>query len=326
MDESVPPLEQACKSLLLDAGGPIQGHQEESSYGCELPVIDLSSADCSDDIAEASRQWGFFQVVNHGVPPGVLETMLAEQRRVFRQPFAKKASGNVFVTSSDRCYRWGNPTAITLRQMPWYEAFHIPVADISSGMREYKNFRLACEEFATKAGHLAQIIAKVLVEKLGVETNKFFEDNFSPCTSYLRISRYPPCPIPNDVFAFLPHTDSDFLTILYQDQVGGLQLFRDGHWFTIIPNPMALIINIGDLFQAWSNGVYKSVEHRVLANEVERLSAAYFYCPFHHTTIRCCSHPQVYRDFTFKDYIDQIRADVHRHGNKVGLSRFLRTP
>lgn len=47
----------------------------------------------------------------------------------------------------------------------------------------------------------------------------------------------------------MPHTDSDFLTILHQDQVGGLQLVKDGKWISVKPNPEALIINIGDLFQ-----------------------------------------------------------------------------
>lgn len=47
----------------------------------------------------------------------------------------------------------------------------------------------------------------------------------------------------------MPHTDSDFLTILHQDQVGGLQLVKDGKWISVKPNPKALIINIGDLFQ-----------------------------------------------------------------------------
>jgi gibberellin 2-oxidase len=47
----------------------------------------------------------------------------------------------------------------------------------------------------------------------------------------------------------MPHTDTSFLTILYQDQVGGLQLMKDGKWFLVKPNPQALVINFGDLFQ-----------------------------------------------------------------------------
>lgn len=54
----------------------------------------------------------------------------------------------------------------------------------------------------------------------------------------------------------IPHTDSDFLTILYQDQVGGLQLVKDRKWIAVKPNPNALIINIGDLFQVTNNNSF----------------------------------------------------------------------
>lgn len=106
------------------------------------------------------------------------------------------------------------------------------------------------EEFATKVASLAQKLAEILAEKLG-HNNKsnFFQENCLHSTCYLRLNRYPPCPIPVEMFGLMPHTDSDFLTILHQDQVGGLQLVKDGKWIAVKPNPEALIINIGDLFQ-----------------------------------------------------------------------------
>nr|GFA42950.1 gibberellin 2-beta-dioxygenase 8-like [Tanacetum cinerariifolium] len=68
---------------------------------------------------------------------------------------------------------------------------------------------------------------------------------------------------------------SDFLTILHQDHIGGLQLLKNGKWIAVNPKQETLIVIIGDLFQAWSNGTYKSVEHRVVANKLfERLRMA----------------------------------------------------
>ena len=104
------------------------------------------------------------------------------------------------------------------------------------------------EQFAIKVASLAQKLAEILAEKLGHKSN-FFQENCLPSTCYLRLNRYPPCPIPLEIFGLMPHTDSDFLTILHQDQVGGLQLVKDGKWIAVKPNPEALIINIGDLFQ-----------------------------------------------------------------------------
>lgn len=76
--------------------------------------------------------------------------------------------------------------------------------------------------------------------------------------------------------------------------------------------------------QAWSNDEYKSVEHKVVANDkMERYSIAFFLCPSYSTTIDSCKEPSVYRKFTFGEYRHQIQEDVKKIGNKIGLSRFL---
>ena len=104
------------------------------------------------------------------------------------------------------------------------------------------------EQFATTVSDLAQKLAAILAEKVGYKSS-FFKENCLPGTCFLRMNRYPPCPMPSEVFGLMPHTDSDFLTILHQDEIGGLQLVKDGKWISVKPYPEALIINIGDLFQ-----------------------------------------------------------------------------
>lgn len=106
------------------------------------------------------------------------------------------------------------------------------------------------EQFATTVSDLAQKLAEILAEKMGHKST-FFKEYCLPSTCYLRLNRYPPCPISPEAFGLMPHTDSDFLTILYQDQVGGLQLVKDGKRIAVKPNQEALIINIGDLFQVF---------------------------------------------------------------------------
>lgn len=114
---------------------------------------------------------------------------------------------------------------------------------------EYIYFcRSTIEQFAIISSNLAQTLAHILAEKMGHEST-YFKENCLPNTCYLRLNRYPPCPIASEIHGLMPHTDSDFLTILYQDQVGGLQLVKDKKWIAVKPNPTALIINIGDLFQ-----------------------------------------------------------------------------
>ncbi|OMO64910.1 Oxoglutarate/iron-dependent dioxygenase [Corchorus olitorius] len=264
---------------------------------CELlPLIDLSplflddidelqKEGCKEEIARAAHEWGFFQVVNHGISRDILENMREEQVKVFKQPFETK-----LLNFSAGSYRWGTPNSATsIRQLSWSEAFHIPSSALSPSSS-------SLQQFATEVASLAQELAEILAEKImGHKSSTYFQENCLPSTCYLRLNRYPPCPIASQIFGLMPHTDSDFLTILHQDQVGGLQLEKDGKWVAVKPNPEALIINIGDLFQAWSNGYYKSVQHCVVTNPTkERFSAAYFLCPSCETVIESCSKPSIY--------------------------------
>lgn len=106
------------------------------------------------------------------------------------------------------------------------------------------------EEYAGEMQKLAKMLATVLVKNMGEE--KELNNSCDESTCFLRLNRYPVCPYAPEVFGLVPHTDSDFLTILHQDEVGGLQLMKDSKWVAVKPNQDALIVNIGDLFQVIS--------------------------------------------------------------------------
>ncbi|CAH2056719.1 unnamed protein product [Thlaspi arvense] len=324
MDSSEPPFQETYKTFLESCTS--YENDDVIVEECELPVVDLrrlsggeeEREECEREIAMASREWGFFQVVSHGISSEVLEKMRADQARVFRRPFREK-SDDWKMKLAAGSYRWGTPSATSLRQLSWSEAFHVPLSNMSG----YSSLSSAMEEFARKVSKLAQKLAEILAEKMG-HRSTFFRENCLPSTCYLRMNRYPPCPIPADLFGLIAHTDSDFLTILHQDDIGGLQLVKDGKWIAVKPNKEALIINIGDLFQAWSNGVYRSVEHRVVVNKTaERFSTAYFFCPSYETVIESCIEPSVYKRFSFGQFRQQVQEDVRKFGYKIGLSRFV---
>ncbi|KAD4982254.1 hypothetical protein R6Q59_001812 [Mikania micrantha] len=333
MEESDPPFLKFYKNLFDDDHSAYKKRDNGDSYDVEeweLPMIDLGrldrggweGEDCKREIAEASRKWGFFQVINHGVSCDILEKMRCEQIKVFKKTYNEKMSNHRDLNIPAGSYRWGTPSATCLRQLAWSEAFHVPLTDICS-MGGATSLSTTMEQFATAVSNLAETLAEILAEELGHKSS-FFKDNCLPSTCYLRLNRYPPCPITPQVFGLMPHTDSDFLTILHQDQIGGLQLVKDGKWIAVKPNREALIINIGDLFQAWSNDVYKSVEHRVVANrQTERFSTAFFFCPSYDTMIQSCVENSIYRRFSFKEFRQQVQDDVKKLGYKIGLPRFL---
>lgn len=103
---------------------------------CQLPLIDLNGLDignemervaCATAICRASSEWGFFQVVNHGISPELLRNMRREQVKLFQTPFHKKATCGLLNNS----YRWGSEKATCPKQFSWSEAFHIPLTKIS---------------------------------------------------------------------------------------------------------------------------------------------------------------------------------------------------
>ncbi|WVY96179.1 hypothetical protein V8G54_028330 [Vigna mungo] len=334
--DSNPPLEEAYEMLLSKT----RTSNEQSGFDddqllvvemTELPVISVSHLaesdegrreECKSEIAKASQEWGFFQIVNHGISNDVFSGLRVEQEKIFKQPFEKKSRENKFFNFSADRYRWGAPTATCIRQLSWSEAFHIPLTDIL-GSNESNTFSSTIEDFATQVSILAKTFADILAEKMGQKCS-FFQENCLPSSCYIRLNRYPPCPLPSEVHGLMPHTDTAFITILNQDHVGGLQILKDGKWIAVKPNPDALVIIIGDLFQAWSNGVYKSLEHRVVTNpKLERFSMAYFFCPSDDTVIESCTENSEYRNFSFGEYRQEVRDDVQKLGYKIGLPKFL---
>ncbi|RWR90477.1 gibberellin 2-beta-dioxygenase 8 [Cinnamomum micranthum f. kanehirae] len=329
--KSYPPLIDQCKSRLDPC------HIPWSSYGgeghiiaeCQLPLIDLRALighgseserhACEAAIVKASSDWGFFQVLNHGISQELLEEMRREQKKLFELPQEKKVGCRLLNNS----YRWGTPTATSLKEFSWSEAFHIPLTNISEDgcfSEEFNSIRKVMEKVAIAMSDLARLLAGVLTETLGHKNGLFLDEG----SCFLRLNRYPQCPFSQEIHGLVPHTDSDFLTILDQDQVGGLHLMKDSKWVSVKPNPKALVVNIGDLFQAWSNDVYKSVEHKVMANsKVQRYSMAYFLCPSCESMIGSCKEPSLYKKFTFGEYRQQVQQDVKKTGRKVGLPRFL---
>ncbi|KAK9115640.1 hypothetical protein Sjap_014587 [Stephania japonica] len=323
-----PPLLDRFNSLLLNSR--CGEHQNKLMEECELPVIDLDGLksldvkerqQCVAAIAAAASEWGFFQVLNHGISSELLSAMRREQVRLFEMPFQRKANCGLL----DNSYRWGNLAAKSTAQFSWSEAFHIPLNKISdeASYGEFSSLREATKKVAVSMSKLARLLAGVLAENLG-HPKGVFDGICNESTCFLRLNHYPRCPVTAEAFGLVPHTDSDFLTVLYQDQVGGLQLMKDTKWVAVKPSPSTLIVNIGDLFQAWSNNAYKSVEHKVMANKkVDRYSAAYFLCPSYDSLIGSCNEPSLYKKFTFGEYRHQIHEDVKKTGHKIGLRRFL---
>ncbi|KAF7822864.1 gibberellin 2-beta-dioxygenase 8-like [Senna tora] len=302
-----PPFLETYKTLLSVHHGDTRNDDDEISMveeRCDIPLIDVGRLDdeeCKKQIIEAAKTWGFFQIVNHGIPQNILHSLMFEEMiDLFHRPFAVKSQEkfNNFLSASG--YKWGNPSATSPNKLSWSESFLLFLSDMDKIHNNSNNLRSRVEYFGRRAAWLGERLSEILGEEVRMKSS-YFRENCLENTGIFRLNRYPPCPAPlcSRLFGIIPHTDSSFLTFVYQDQVGGLQLLKDSHWLPLKPNPQALVVNIGDLFQAASNGVYKSVKHRVVCAEKEE------------------------RKFTFREYKEQTHKDVKETGDKVGLPRFL---
>ncbi len=154
----------------------------------------------------------------------------------------------------------------------------------------------------------------------------FFDAFFDPPGSTLRLVHYPPTPLlrPDDFMGIYPHTDYGFITILAQDDVGGLEIHRlDGAWVEAPHLPGAFVVNIGDVFARWTNDVFNSSPHRVInkSTDRDRYSVAMFLDPNHGQTIGCLdsfvgdgSAPK-YPPITYAAYY-QARMDINHPGRR----------
>ncbi|PKI39990.1 gibberellin 20-oxidase-like protein isoform X2 [Punica granatum] len=255
----------------------------------ELPVLDMSlplEADQSllAPVADACRKWGFFLITNHGVSEELYSKVKNLCKQLFSLPPDTKLKLGPF--SSVKSY---TPHFIA---SPFFESLRVSGPDFFSSAQssadvlfdqQKQEFCNVLEEYGSKMADLSKKIVQIMLKILGEGSeNKYYESDFKNCHGYLRVNNYsPPETVENqEVEGLGQHTDMSCITIVYQDEIGGLQVrSQSGKWFDISPREEILVVNIGDLLQAWSNDRLRSSEHRVMLKAPRnRLSLAFFWC------------------------------------------------
>ncbi|XP_038705454.1 protein DMR6-LIKE OXYGENASE 2-like [Tripterygium wilfordii] len=319
-----------------------------------IPVIDLSVLNSAGDhdqahqldglvseIGDACKNWGFFQVINHGVSIDSRRKIEEVARKFFDQPLEVKrkvrrdevsvvgyyeAENTKNVRDWKEVFDFGlqNPTFVPASADPddnevtqWFN--HWP--DSPPELRE------VCEEYAKEAQKLACKLLELIALSLGLPADRF-NGFFKHQTTFIRLNHYPPCPAPDLALGVGRHKDATSLTILTQDNVGGLEVRpkTDGEWVRVKPTPDAYIINVGDIIQVWSNERYESVEHRVVVNsEKERFSIPFFFGPAHYTVVKPLEeltskeNPAKYKEYNWGKFMLNRKASNFKKLNVDNL-------
>jgi len=267
-----------------------------------VPVIDIGSLRRGRGeraslaiaaIAEACASWGFFQVVGHGVDRPLINALRREAAAFFARPQREKES---LLRSRENPWGYYN-NELTKNQRDRKEVFDFtgdgadPVYGAGNRWPETPaSFRQALSAYRDACERLSLELLEAMCAGLGLAPD-FLTPAFHPAhTGFVRLNYYPvadPLAGRDDVvhldaaaLGVHHHTDAGALTVLLQDDVGGLQVFNDGYWYDVPPLDGAFVINTGDMMQVWSNDRYRAAIHRVLAmRERDRFSFPFFYNP-----------------------------------------------
>jgi isopenicillin N synthase-like dioxygenase len=257
------------------------------------------------EIGRAARGLGFFSVADHGIPQSLIDAVFAESAAFFALPAAEKERLSVTQSTSYRGYvRFGEEKLDPALAGDVKECFNAGPdlaaddPDILAGKPfhavnqwpDLATFRPTLLAFHRAALDLVVLLHRAIASDLGIDEH-FFDQYLSHAVGVLRLLHYPPHPgtFDGSVYGAGAHTDYGNLTLLAQDEIGGLEVRkRDGSWVLVPPAAGTFVCNIGDCLMRWTNDIYVSNAHRVVNQSGrERYSVAYFGDPNSDAYVAC---------------------------------------
>lgn len=306
--------------------------------GQDIPIIDVGGLDAGDDtiavIAEQVRAAclgsGFFYLSGHGIDGDLLDGVFAANRAFHGRPLEEKLQIKLnrwhrgyqaFATSTLVSSARFAPATAANQLESFFLRHEVSPDDPGYQVGELMGpnqwpddteFRDIVSRYDAATRELGLRLLPVFSLAVG-EHGDFFQQFFHAPSTALRLIHYPPTPERrgDGVFGIHPHTDYGFITILAQDETGGLEIQTiDGTWMPAPPIPGALIVNIGDILARWTNEAFNSTPHRVINPSTRhgRYSVGMFFDPDVDADIRCLDQftgqgrPAKYPPIRYGDY------------------------
>jgi isopenicillin N synthase-like dioxygenase len=274
--------------------------------GPVVPLVDISGL-FGDDSAErgrvvaeidtACRYSGFFLITGHGVRPELIADLDRVSRQFFALPLEEKQA--IAMANGGRAWRGWFPLGgeLTNGKPDGKEGLYLGAELSPTDPRVVAGTALhgpnlfptsipelgpLVREWMTAMTNLGHVLMSAIGESLGVGPEWFQANLTADPVTLFRIFHYPPNW--NDGWGVAEHTDYGLLTILLQDDCGGLQVRTPGEggsiWHHVDPIPNTFVCNIGDMLERISGGRYKSTPHRVAnVSGRQRLSFPFFFDP-----------------------------------------------
>ncbi|GFP86791.1 leucoanthocyanidin dioxygenase [Phtheirospermum japonicum] len=300
-----------------------------------LPTIDfsmLTSAELNQrskvihDLGKACEEWGFFVLVNHGIPETLRKGIIDACSEYYELPEEEKhryeaksvsdpiktGSGNLVNNANQRVQLWRDFVKTYV-----HPEFHCPPRP--------QILRDILFEFSEKSRSVARKLIQGVGENLGFEEG--YIDEALELDSIFQVfaaNFYPRCPHPDQAIGIPSHTDPGLFTFLIHNGVAGLQIEHDGQWFNADSPRDSILVVAGDHLEIFTNGRYKSVKHKaVLNSERQRVSIVVSHGPSVETVVGPAA-PLVlkegralYRSMKYKDYMEWLQTKSRLHGRSM---------
>lgn len=321
-DDTTPPLEEA---------------RARPAREGEIPVIDLGKLRAEgydknlavSELAEACERVGFFYVTGHSIPENVIKDTFKYAKLFFDLPDSTKQ--NFSVDDCQRGYRQNGTIVLPGNPPDVKEVFEFGV-DLSvdhphvlsgkpmHGPNQWPDltgFRTAMESYYDEVVALGHALLPGFATGLGLPEDYFDRFHRDPAILW-RLMRYPPTPDNPGQFGTAPHTDFGTLTLLMQDEQGGLEVrLPTGEWIEAPYIPESFVVNIGDLMAFWTNDRFTSTAHRVMNRSgSERYSIPMFFNPDFDTVVEClpgCAtpeNPKRYESIHYGTYVETLTRRI----------------
>ncbi|XP_057519998.1 protein DOWNY MILDEW RESISTANCE 6-like [Amaranthus tricolor] len=290
---------------------------------CEIPIIDLSKAKGNereiiiDQIMEACKKFGFFQVINHGVEKDIMDEAMKVFMEFFELPYEEKShlyseESNVKCRLYTSSYNYANEDIHYWRDCLKHTC--TPLKDcIHYWPQKPSRYWKVVGEYSTRVRELGLRILELINEGLKLEEG-YLRKGYSE-ESFMSVNHYPPCPDPRLTLGLPKHCDPNLITLLLQGNIPGLQVCVDNQWLLIQPSPHAFVVNMGFQMQVISNGKLKSAEHRVVTNAHKaRTTAAFFILPSKDKIIQPAKSlikngdSPLFKQFQYADFVETFKA------------------
>ncbi|KAK4491578.1 hypothetical protein RD792_002330 [Penstemon davidsonii] len=314
---------------ILDSLSHIKTCKPTSNIFTEIPVIDLSAPTAKTLIVEACKEFGFFKVINHNITMEFLSKLETEALTFFNSAQQEKDK-----SGPPNPFGYGNKKIGPNGDMGWVEYL---LFCTNSQLINFPGLsQTLCglvNEYVSSIRKMTCEVLEMIAEEIQIwprdALSRMIRDEKSD--SCFRLNHYPPCPelqalSGRNLIGFGEHTDPQIMSVLRSNNTSGLQIcLKNGTWVSVPSDHTSFFFNVGDSLQVMTNGRFRSVKHRVLAEGLKsRVSMIYFGGPPLSEKMKPYSQvmeegeENLYKEFTWCEY--KKSAYKSRLGdNRLGL-------